>query len=167
MKDLNIKIKFPNTVQVYKKEKPFGLGKIKLPNGKWIDVENNIVIIQPIMHEDLSHISIEQQKEIILLRAKSYKALLDHIYSNRANHNVCFTDKPGKKKVKFIDNKLGILKNPLKNKNFSFYIPINTRGFFKKFSKFFFSCLLASAAPVSTEGMRPWVVLKPWDAPRK
>ena len=71
-------------------------------------IQNNIVIIQPVMNEDLSHISIEEQKAIIILRAHAYKKLLDHIYSNRANHNVAFTDKPGKKKVKLLDSKLGV-----------------------------------------------------------
>ena len=71
-------------------------------------IQNNIVLIQPVMHEDLSHISIEEQKEIILLRVNAYKKLLDYLYSNKANHNVCFTDKPSKKKVKLLDKKFGI-----------------------------------------------------------
>lgn len=71
-------------------------------------IQNNIVIIQPIMHEDLSHITKEEQQEIILLKAHAFKRLLDYVYANRKNHNVAFTDKPSKKKVKFLDKKYGI-----------------------------------------------------------
>jgi NurA-like 5'-3' nuclease len=71
-------------------------------------IQNNIVVVQPILNEDLSHISIEDQKKIILLRKHAYKALIDKIYSNLKNHNVYFNDKPGKKKVIFLDKTLGI-----------------------------------------------------------
>jgi hypothetical protein len=71
-------------------------------------VQQNInVIINPICRENLSHITPERQKYIILQRKKSIKALIDSIYENLDNHNIFISDRKGKK-VKYLDVRHGI-----------------------------------------------------------
>jgi len=102
---------------------PAGINNINIHNTQNIqNIQNNInnnvqnnnvvqqninVIINPICRENLSHITPERQKYIILQRKKSIKILIDSIYENLDNHNIFISDRKGKK-VKYLDDRHGI-----------------------------------------------------------
>lgn len=70
--------------------------------------QNNInVFINPVYHESLAHITPERRLYIILQRLNAFKALIDSIYDEPANHNIYISDRKGEQ-VKFRDIEHGI-----------------------------------------------------------
>lgn len=70
--------------------------------------QNNInVFINPVYHESLAHITPERRLYIILQRLNAFKALIDSIYDEPANHNIYISDRKGEQ-VKFRDLEHGI-----------------------------------------------------------
>jgi hypothetical protein len=77
------------------------------------NINNNItqqninVFINPVCHESIAHISPERQMYIILQRLHSFKALIDSVYENPANHNIYISDRKGEQ-VKYLDREHGV-----------------------------------------------------------
>jgi len=70
--------------------------------------QNNInVYINPVYHESIAHIKPERRLYIILQRLNAFKALIDSIYEEPANHNIYISDRKGEQ-VKFMDSEHGI-----------------------------------------------------------
>lgn len=70
--------------------------------------QNNInVYINPVYHESLAHITPERRLYIILQRLNAFKALIDSIYDEPANHNIYISDRKGEQ-VKFRDLEHGM-----------------------------------------------------------
>ena len=70
--------------------------------------QNNInVYINPVYHESIAHIKPERRLYIILQRLNAFKALIDSIYEEPANHNIYISDRKGEQ-VKYMDSEHGI-----------------------------------------------------------
>jgi hypothetical protein len=70
--------------------------------------QNNInVYINPVYHESIAHIKPERRLYIILQRLNAFKALIDSIYEDPANHNIYISDRKGAQ-VKYMDPEHGI-----------------------------------------------------------
>ena len=83
-------------------------------NNNNITQQNINVFINPIYHESIAHISPERQMYIILQRLNSFKALIDSVYENPANHNIYISDRKGEQ-VKFLDPQHGVNNDEAEN----------------------------------------------------
>jgi hypothetical protein len=63
--------------------------------------------MNPACHESVKHITPERKKYIILQRKTSFKALIDSVYEDLANHNVYILDRKGEQ-VKYLDKEHGV-----------------------------------------------------------
>jgi len=70
--------------------------------------QNNInIFLNPVCQESTAHITSERQMYIILQRLHAYKAFIDSVYEDPANHNICISDRKGEQ-VKYLDAEHGI-----------------------------------------------------------
>lgn len=69
--------------------------------------QNINIFLNPVCHESTAHITPERQMYIILQRLHAFKAFIDSVYEDPANHNICMSDRKGEQ-VKYLDAEHGI-----------------------------------------------------------
>jgi hypothetical protein len=76
--------------------------------------QNINIFLNPVCQESTAHITPERQMYIILQRLHAFKAFIDSVYEVPANHNICISDRSGKK-VKYLDAEHGINNDSAQN----------------------------------------------------